>query len=465
MITQSLDSFIQAKKLVQEYYPLYINGQWVDGSDGGRFDVYCPANGEKLSTIAAATQEDLNAAIKAAQDALPSWRDVPVTEKYAILNQIYGRIMENFEEMALIEGLNTGKNTSGANWEILFAADQFPYFASAMRINEDGVSSATPGSQTMVTREPLGVVGAITPWNAPFIMACWKLAPALAAGNTVVIKPASSTPVSTMELIKLIADLLPPGVVNVVNGGGSTVGNWLIEHPDIDKLSFTGSTKVGIDIGIAAARKLIPVTLELGGKSAGIYFDDIPDIQAAVASCAQKVLMLAGQGCALETRILVQESIYEEFVEQLATVFKNYKVGLPWDSEAQMGAIASESHMESILKYIEIGKKEGARLVQGGNRITKGELGKGYYIEPTLFADVDNAMRIAQEEIFGPVASVIKFKDEAEAIKIANDSDFGLGGSVSTGDLARGFRVAKAIRTGSITINDATTHMAGAAFG
>jgi acyl-CoA reductase-like NAD-dependent aldehyde dehydrogenase len=464
-VSAAISSFEDAKKLIQDYYPLYINGQWIDSSDGSRFDVYCPANGKKLSSIASATYEDLDAAIKAAKNALPVWRDVPVAQKYTLLNQIYGRIMEKYEELAMIEGLNTGKNASGAKWEILFAADQFPYFASAMRVAEDGISSAAPGSRTMIVREPVGVVGAITPWNAPFIMACWKMAPALAAGNTIVIKPSSYTPISTMELIKLIAELLPPGVVNVVNGGGSTVGNWLIEHEGIDKLSFTGSTEVGVQIGIAAAKKLIPVTLELGGKSAGIYFDDIPNMQEAIGACTMNVLNLAGQGCALQTRILVQETIYDSFVEQLANVFRNFKVGLPWDPEAQMGAIAYKSHMESVLRYIELGKQEGARLVCGGRRITEGELGAGYYIEPTLFADVSNDMRIAREEIFGPVACVIKFKDEAEAIKIANDSEYGLGGGVWTGDLARGLRVAHAIRTGTVTINGAAFHMAGAAFG
>jgi acyl-CoA reductase-like NAD-dependent aldehyde dehydrogenase len=458
-------SFEEAKKVVQDYYPLYINGEWVDSSDGGSFDVYCPANGEKLATVAAATKEDLDRAIQAAEDALPSWKEVTITQRYEILNQIYRRIIEKAEELAVFERLNSGKTVNGSNWEIKYAAEQFPYFASAMRVAEDGISSAAPGSRTMVVREPVGVVGSITPWNVPFIMACWKIAPALAAGNTVVIKPSSYTPLSTLELVKAIADLLPPGVVNIVNGGGSTVGNWLIEHPKVSKLSFTGSTDVGIKIGIAAAQKLIPVTLELGGKSAGIYFDDIPDIKTAAFAATMSILNLAGQGCALQSRILVQETIYDEFVEQVASVFRNFKVGLPWDPQAQMGAIAYESHMKSILDYIEIGKQEGARLVCGGNQITEGEFGKGYYIQPTLFADVDNSMRIAQEEIFGPVACVIKFKDEAEAIKIANDSQYGLSGGIWTGDLARGLRVAHSVRTGQVTINGAAYHSAGTAFG
>lgn len=463
----AITTFEEGKKLIQSYYPLYINGQWVDGSEGEKFDVYSPANGEKLSTVASASKSDLDAAVKAAWAAWPAWRDVPVSQKYGIFNQIYGRIMAKADELGMVEGLDTGKTASGVKWEMYFAADQFPYFASAMRVAEDGISSAAAGSRTMVVREPVGVVGAITPWNAPFIMACWKMAPALAAGNCMVIKPSSYTPISTMELIKLIADLLPPGVVNIVNGKGSIVGQWLLDHPGISKLSFTGSTEVGIQVGKAAAERLIPATLELGGKSAGIYFADIPQAEMgkAIAAAVQNVLMMAGQGCALQTRILVQEPLYDFFVEQCATIFKSMKVGMPWDPTAQMGAITYEAHMKSVLNYIEIGKKEGARLVCGGNRMTTGELAKGYFIEPTLFADVDNNMRIAQEEIFGPVACFIKFKDEADAIRIANDSQYGLGGGIWSGDLACALRVAHAVRTGSITINGGDGPMAGAAFG
>jgi acyl-CoA reductase-like NAD-dependent aldehyde dehydrogenase len=298
-------------------------------------------------------------------------------------------------------------------------------------------------------------------------MATWKLAPALAAGNCVVLKPSSFTPASSMELIKEIADLLPPGVVNVVNGTGSTVGQWVLDHPGITKLSFTGSTEVGRTVGHAAAEKIIPATLELGGKSAGIYFGDIPDEKFgdAVACGVQNILMLAGQGCSLQSRILVEDTIYDKYVEALASVFTGFKVGMPWEEDAQMGAIAYQSHMESILGYIDSGIKQGARLVCGGHRITNPPFDKGLFIEPTIFADVDNKMRIAQEEIFGPVVVVIKFHGEQEAIEIANDSVYGLGGGVFAGDLAKAIRVAEAVRTGTVTINGALSNPAGGAFG
>jgi acyl-CoA reductase-like NAD-dependent aldehyde dehydrogenase len=280
------------------------------------------------------------------------------------------------------------------------------------------------------------------------------------------MKPSSFTPVGTMEVLKLVADLLPPGVFNVINGKGSKTGQFLMDHPGISKLSFTGSTEVGIQVGLAAAKRLIPATLELGGKSAGIYFADVvPDMLEEALSSAAFMLFMTGQGCALQTRCLVEEPIYDMFVDKLAEIFRNYKVGMPWDTSAQMGSIAYEAHMHSVLRYIDIGKKEGARLVCGGGRITAGEMGKGFFIEPTLFADVDNSMKIAQEEIFGPVLCVIKFKDEADAIRIANDSVYGLGGGVMSGDLAKALRVASAVRTGTMTVNNAATHLAGAAFG
>ncbi|MDR1019162.1 MAG: aldehyde dehydrogenase family protein [Synergistaceae bacterium] len=459
-------SFENAKKLMDGYYPLYIDGKWMDGSDKEVMDVYCPANQEKISSVACASEKDVDTAVKAAWRAFPAWSKISLTERYNILQQMYARLTARATELGMVESLETGKNMAGNVGEIYFAIDQFPYFASAMRVAEDGISSAADGSKTMAVREPVGVVGAICPWNAPIIMCAWKLAPALAAGNCVVMKPSSFTPAGTMELLKLVADLLPPGVFNVINGKGSKTGQFLMDHPGISKLSFTGSTEIGVQVGLAAAKRLIPATLELGGKSAGIYFADIvPDLLDEALGYAAVMLFMSGQGCALQTRCIVQESIYDMFVDRLAEVFRNYKVGMPWDTSARMGSIAYEAHMNSVLDYIDIGKKEGARLVCGGSRITSGEMGKGFFIEPTLFADVDNGMRIAQEEIFGPVLCVIKFKDEEDAIRIANDSVYGLGGGVMSGDLAKALRVAGAMRTGTVTINNAATHLAGAPFG
>lgn len=464
----SVSSFKDMKQMVDDHYPLYIGGQWVEGSSGETLEVYCPANGERVTTVAAASKADVDAAVKAAWAAWPAWRDTPMPKRYAILQEIYARITAKAFELGVADALDAGCTVSSAEWVIHSGASQFPYFASLINTMEDGVAGDGPGARTMVVREPVGVVGAITPWNGPFMLGCWKLAPALAAGNCVVLKPSSYTPTSNLELIKLIADLLPPGVLNIINGKGSTTGQYLLDHPGISKLSFTGSTEIGISAGIAAAKNIIPSTLELGGKSAGIYFADIPEEQlaGAVAGAAFHATANSGQICAAQTRVLVEAPLYDRFVEMLAGTLRNAKVGMPWDAEAAMGAIVYKEHMESILEYIELGKKEGASLVCGGNRITEGEMAKGYFVAPTVFADVDNSMRIAQEEIFGPVLSVIKFSGEQEAVQIANDSRYGLSGGVTSGDLAKAMRVATAVRTGTMFVNGAFGRsLGGACFG
>jgi acyl-CoA reductase-like NAD-dependent aldehyde dehydrogenase len=463
-----MGSYLELKKGIDEFYPLYINGEWVEGESNKRLDVFCPANGEKLTSVAVASKGDVDKAVRAAQAAFPAWRATPLYKRYDILMELYNRLMANIEPLATAETLETGRPLPMSRVIFGMSTSPIPYFASLVRTNEDGTNSEVPGQRTMVIREPIGVVGAICPWNGPLAMDLWKMAPALAAGNCIVIKPSSFTPVGTMEMLKVIGDLFPPGVVNVVNGKGSETGQYVLDHPQINKLSFTGSTEVGISVGLAAAKRIIPATLELGGKSAGIYFADIPqeELPSAIAQIVFNATLMSGQVCAMQSRVLVEAPLYDAIVDAVSSALKGVKVGPPWQEDSQMGPVSYESHMNSILKYIDIGKKEGAILSTGGNRLIEGELAKGYFIAPTVFSGVDNSMRIAQEEIFGPVLSFIKFSGEEEAIEIANDTPYGLSGGVFTGDLRKGLRVAEAVRTGEMAINAAPSRlMSGAPFG
>jgi acyl-CoA reductase-like NAD-dependent aldehyde dehydrogenase len=317
---------------------------------------------------------------------------------------------------------------------------------------------------SLILREPIGVVGQIIPWNFPLAMAAWKIAPALAAGDCIVIKPSSVTSLSILELAKLLAQVLPPGVVNVVTGLGSTTGNYMLEHPDFRKLAFTGSTEIGYSIAEAAAKKLIPATLELGGKSANIYFPDCP-WEKAIEGLQIGILLNQGQVCCAGSRAFIHEDIYEPFLDAACGAFEQVKVGLPWNDDTMMGSQINEAQVEKILAYVELGKKEGAEVAVGGYRLTEDGLDKGCFLKPTILTGVDNEMRVAQEEIFGPVVCFIKFKDEAEVIRMANDSEYGLGGAVWTKDINRAFRVARGIETGRMWVNNYNSLPAHAPFG
>lgn len=319
-------------------------------------------------------------------------------------------------------------------------------------------------TMSLVLREPIGVVGQIVPWNFPFLMAAWKLAPVLASGCTTVLKPSSHTSLSVLELMRLIGDLIPAGVINVITGKGSKSGQYLLDHPDLQKLAFTGSTEVGRGVYKAAMEKLIPATLELGGKSANIFFEDAK-WDMAMDGAQLGILFNQGQVCCAGSRIFVQESIYDKFVEELAARFNRVKVDLPWKEDTQMGSQIYAGQVKKILEYVEIGKKEGARLVCGGEKITENGLESGNFVRPTIFADVTNDMRIAREEIFGPVVCIIKFKDEDDVIAMANDSEYGLGGGVWTRDINRAIRVARSIETGRMWVNTYNSIPAGAPFG
>ncbi len=437
----------------QDNYQLYIDGKWQDASDGETFNTYCPANGELLSTCAEATRKDVNDAVEAAWKAWESWKKTSYAERAAYLNKIADVIMANVDNLAMIETLDTGKPIwESTTVDIPGCAEHFRYFASVLRAEEGSATMIDEHTMSIVLREPLGVVGLIVPWNFPFSIAGWKLAPALAAGCTVVFKPSSSTPLSILELARLTQDILPPGVLNVITGSGNKAGEYILQHPNIRKFSFTGSTKIGYRVAQAAAEKIIPATLELGGKSANIFFEDC-ELEKSVAGMQGGILFCQGEVCCSGSRVFVQESIYDEFLARSIENFRAVKVGMPWEMDTQMGSIIFDSHLESILNYVEKGKEEGATVACGGRRLTDGGLDRGSFMEPTILTDVTNDMTVAQEEIFGPVVVFIKFKTEEEVIKMANDSIYGLAGGVWTKNLDRAIRVARAVETGRIWIN------------
>ncbi|HMM00334.1 MAG TPA: aldehyde dehydrogenase family protein [Bacilli bacterium] len=446
-------------------YQLFINGKWQDASDKALIKVYNPANGEYLTSIADASNEDVDLAVKAAQEAFKTWSKTTPVERATILNKIADIIDANRELLATIETMDNGKPIRETmNADIPLAADHFRYYAAVTRADEGVATMLDNNTMNVILREPVGVVGQIIPWNFPFLMAAWKLAPLIAAGDVSILKPSSTTSLSVLKLMELIREVIPNGVINVITGKGSKSGDYLVHHAGLDKLAFTGSTEVGRGIGLAAAEKIIPSTLELGGKSANIFFPDA-DLDMALEGAQMGILFNQGQVCSAGSRILVHQDIYDEFVNRLAEAFKKVKVGNPLDANTQMGAQVDERQLNKILGYVDIGQKEGARVLVGGHRYTEGEAAKGFFMEPTLLVDVKNSMRVAQEEIFGPVGVVIPFKDIDEAIAIANDSDYGLAGGVFTRDINTALKVARSVRTGRMWVNTYNSFPAGAPFG
>ncbi len=450
---------------LDERYDLYIGGKWVPASDGRTFATINPANGEKLAECAEATKEDVDAAVQAAWAAFPAWRDLGTGARAAILDKIADVIDENAELLATVESMDNGKPIRETMAiDVPYSSDHFRYFAGAIRTEEGKASVLDGNMMSLILREPIGVVGQIVPWNFPFLMAAWKLAPALAAGDCIVLKPSSTTPLSALVLAKLIGDLLPAGVLNVVTGGGSRAGQYMLDHPGFRKLAFTGSTEVGLNVAKAAADKLIPATLELGGKSANIYFDDCK-WDMAIDGLQLGILFNQGQVCCAGSRVFVQEGIYDKFVAAAVDAFNKVTVGNPLDPNTQMGAQVDQGQLRKILSYVELAKEEGATIACGGEAYTEGDCAKGCFMKPTLIVNATNDMRVAQEEIFGPVAVVIKFKTEEEVIAMANDSVYGLGGAVWTRDINRAIRVARGVETGRMWVNTYNQIPVGAPFG
>ena len=385
-----------------------------------------PANGETLATFADATKEDVDLAVEEAWKAFATWKHTTVKERAKILNAIADVIDANKEFLARLESMDNGKPIRETlTIDIPYVADHFRYFAGCILAEEGQATMLDNNTLSLILREPIGVVGQIVPWNFPFLMAAWKLAPVLASGCTTVFKSSSTTPLSVLELARLTQDIIPAGVFNVITGRGSASGQFLLDHPKISKLAFTGSTEVGRSVAKAAADKLIPSTLELGGKSANIFFNDC-DFEKAMDGLQLGILFNQGQVCCAGSRVFVQEGIYDRFVEEAIKRFNAVKVGDPLDPTTQMGAQINKRQLDKILSYVEIGQKEGAHVACGGYALTEGDYAKGSFMAPTLLVDVTNDMRVAQEEIFGPVAVIIKFKDEADVIAMANDSQYGL---------------------------------------
>lgn len=450
---------------LQEKYGLYINGQWKDASDGATFTPKCPATGEVLATCAQATKEDVDEAVKAAWAAFDKWKKIPTNERAAILNKVADIIDANAEHLAMVESIDNGKPIRETlAIDVPFSAQHFRYFAGCIMAEEGSANILGTDTLSLILREPIGVVGQIVPWNFPFLMAAWKLAPVLAAGCCTVFKPSSDTSLSVLELARLTQDVIPAGVFNVITGSGSKSGQYMLDHPDFRKLAFTGSTEVGGNVARAAAEKLIPSTLELGGKSANIFFDDCK-WDMAMDGVQLGILFNQGQVCCAGSRVFVQEGIYDKFVEEAVKRFNTVQVGMPWEKETQMGSQVNESQIRKILSYIDIAREEGATVACGGERLTDGDLAKGCFMKPTLLTNVTNNMRVAQEEIFGPVACVIKFKDEDDVIAMANDNEYGLGGAVWTRDINRAIRVSRAIETGRMWVNTYNSIPEGAPFG
>ena len=453
------------KPELQNRYQLFIGGQWRDASDGEFFTTKCPANGEKLAECAQATKEDVDDAVREAWKAFETWKKVPTSERAAILNKIADIIDANTEHLAMVESLDNGKPIRETMAiDIPLSAKHFRYFAGCIMAEEGSANILDEQFLSLILREPIGVVGQIVPWNFPFLMAAWKLAPVLAAGCCTVFKPSSDTSLSVLEFARLVQDVIPKGVFNVITGSGSKSGQYMLDHKGFRKLAFTGSTEVGRQVALAAADRLIPATLELGGKSANIFFPDC-NWEQAIDGLQLGILFNQGQVCCAGSRVFVHEDIYDKFLEDAVKAFNNVKVGVSWDPETQMGSQINERQLEKILSYVEIGKLEGARLICGGERITDGELAKGCFMRPTLLADVTNDMRVAQEEIFGPVACILKFRDEDEVIRMANDNAYGLGGAVWTRDLNRAIRVSRGIETGRMWVNTYNQIPEGSPFG
>ena len=459
-----------AKVEFKSRYEHFIGGEWTPPVKGQYFENVTPVTGKVFCEVARGTAEDIDAALDAAWKAAPAWGATSAAERALVLHRIADRMEENLEMLAVAETWDNGKAVRETlNADVPLAIDHFRYFAGAIRAQEGGLSQVDEDTVAYHFHEPLGVVGQIIPWNFPLLMGVWKLAPALAAGNAVVIKPAEQTPASIMVFIELIADLLPAGVVNVVNGFGLEAGKPLAQSPRIRKIAFTGETTTGRLIMQYASENIIPVTLELGGKSPNVFFEDVMAADDAYWDKAQEVFTLfalnQGEVCTCPSRALVQESIAEKFLDAVVERTSRIVTGNPLDTDVMMGAQASNDQLEKITSYLDIGRQEGAEVLIGGARAEmEGELAGGYYVQPTIFRG-DNSMRIFQEEIFGPVVSTTTFTDFDDAMRIANDTLYGLGAGVWSRNGNTAYRAGRAIQAGRVWVNNYHAYPAHAAFG
>ena len=433
-------------------YQMYINGEWVTSQSNKTFPVYEPATEEILAQVPDSNADDVNRAAAAAKAAFEDgpWASTTAQERGRILFKLADKIRQNLPMLAELEARNTGKPIVEAEYDLNDTATCFEYYGGLATKILGFVNPVPDNAVSLTLKEPIGVAGQIIPWNYPMLMAAWKLAPALAAGCTCVLKPAEQTPLTVLEFAKWFDEVgLPKGVVNIITGFGETCGSPLVKHPDVNKIAFTGSAAVGKIIVKEAADTVKRVTLELGGKSPNIFFADA-DFEAAIDGALFGVFINQGEVCSAGSRILVEKSIYKKFVDAMAEKTKKIKLGAPLDRDTKMGPLVSKDQYDRVLSYLDVGKKE-AKVASGGGKSS--DFAKGYYVQPTIFYDVDNSARIAREEIFGPVATVIPFDNEKDAIKIANDSPYGLAAAVWTRDIFKAFRAVKAIRAGIVWVN------------
>ena len=437
-------------------YQMYIDGKYVDSVSAKWFDSYNPYSGEPWAQIAQGNADDVDRAVRVAHRAYTEgpWSELTASQRGLLLHKLGDLVARDARKLAETEVRDNGKLIAEMQGQLNYIPQWYYYFGGLA----DKIQGTVPpidkkGYFNFTRHEPLGVVAAITPWNSPLLLVAYKLAPALAAGNTVVIKPSEFTSASTLEFVKLFEEAgFPPGVVNVVTGFGKDVGSPLVEHPLVKKITFTGSDATGRAINELAAKTFKRVSLELGGKSPNIVFADA-NLEDAANGAVSGIFAATGQSCIAGSRLLLQESIHDAFVEKLLAIAKTARMGDPMSPDTQIGPVTTRPQYEKVLGYIDIARKEGAKLLLGGGPATRAECGKGWFVEPTVFADVNNGMRIAQEEVFGPVLSVIKFKDEAEALAIANDVRFGLGAGVWTSDIGRAFRMSERIQAGTVWVN------------
>jgi len=446
-----------------EVYNHFIGGEWMASRSGKTFETANPANLEVIARVQDGNADDVNLAVAAAQEAFKTWGKSSPQERSALLLTIAQRLEDKIEYFAKVEALNNGRPVREyLAFDLPMAIEQFRFFAAATRMIE-GNSTILPDGMRYTLREPMGVVGQIIPWNVPLIMTAMKIAPALAAGNTIVIKPAEQTPLSILELVKEIEDAIPAGVLNVVTGNGPTCGAPLAQHPGIRKVAFTGETTTGRLILQYASENIIPASLELGGKSPGIIFPDC-DLDRAIEGTMAGILAFNGQQCIAASRLFLHEDIRETFLAKLIDKMNKVVLGDPMDMNTQLGALVSKEQFDRVMGYIELGKKEGAKVLCGGNRVDLPGF-DGYFVAPTVFGNVNNRMRIAQEEIFGPVLAVIPWSNWDEMIEQANDVAYGLAGAIWTNDLKLAHKTAQAMQTGTVWINKFANFSAGSPFG